>query len=83
MVTAGVKLRTMPDIQEYVTVTEAAARDDVPYTAYWIRRLVQEGKLKAVKVGDPVRGTWLVHLPSLLEYVKRMADLGTDKHKPF
>ena len=76
------KSSIMADITDYITIIEAANRADVPYTAYWIRRLVQEGKLKAVKVGDPVRGTWLVHLPSLLEYVKRMADLGTSKHNP-
>lgn len=77
-----VQLAAMPDLSEYLTVNEAASRADVPYTAYWLRRLVQDGKVKAVKIGDPIRGTWLVHLPSLLAYIKEMHDLGTQKHNP-
>ena len=71
---------TMPDISEYATIEEAAADARVPYTSYWVRRLAQEGKVLAVKVGPAERGQWLIHMPSLLEYVKRMDDLGTGKH---
>jgi hypothetical protein len=71
---------TMPDISEYATIEQAAADERVPYTAYWVRRLAQEGKITAVKVGPPERGQWLVYMPSLLEYIKKMDDLGTGKH---
>lgn len=78
-----VELMAMPDIAEYVTIQEAAEDERVSYTAYWIRRLAQEGKVKAVKVGKRTRGQWLIHMPSLLEYIGEMEDLGTKKHNPW
>jgi hypothetical protein len=72
----------MPNIEEYTTIQAAANDRRVPYTAYWLRRLAQQGKIEAVKVGEGARGQWLVHLPSLLEYIKEMSDLGTQKHNP-
>ena len=77
-----VKSKVMPDIKEYVTVKQAAAREDVPYSEYWIRRLVQDGTVDAVKIGEGFRSQWLIHLPSLLAYVKEMEELGTQKHHP-
>lgn len=71
---------TMPDIEEYATIADAAKDERVPYTAYWVRRLAQDGKIKALKIGDPERGTWLVHMPSLLEYIREMDELGAQKH---
>jgi hypothetical protein len=78
-----VQFAAMPDIEEYATIEDAAADDRVPYTPYWIRRLAQEGKITAVKVGKRTRGQWLIHLPSLLEYISGMEDLGTKKHSPW
>lgn len=80
MLETVVKWTVMPDIREYVTIPEAAADERVPYTAYWLRRLCQEGKIKAIKVGTASKGQWLIHLPALLEYIKRMEELGTQKH---
>jgi len=80
MVSLMVKSGTMPDIAEYKTVAEAARDERVEYTAYWVRRLCQEGKVTALKVGDPERGTWLVHMPSLFAYIEEMNELGTQKH---
>ncbi len=80
MVETVVKWAIMPDIQEYVTILEAAADERVPYTAYWLRRLCQEGKIKATKIGSAAKGQWLIHLPTLLEYIKKMEELGTQKH---
>lgn len=71
---------TMPDISEYATIEQAAADSRVPYTAYWVRRLAQEGKIEAIKVGPSERGQWLIFMPSLLDYIKKMDDLGTGKH---
>jgi hypothetical protein len=73
---------TMPDIKEYKTIEEASRDARIPYTAYWIRRLCQTGRIAAIKVEGAARGTWLVHIPSLLEYVQKMDDLGTQKHTP-
>lgn len=78
-----VELASMPDIAEYATLDDAAADPRVPYKVYWIRRLCQEGKVTAVKVGTSTRGQWLVHMPSLLAYVKEMDDLGDKKHNPW
>lgn len=78
MVLTVVELAAMPDINEYATIEQAAT--DVGYTPYWVRRLAQEEKIQAIKVGPPERGQWLVYMPSLREYKKRMDDLGTSKH---
>jgi hypothetical protein len=73
-------IASMPDIEEYATIQDAADDDRVPYTAYWVRRLAQEGKVEAKKFGSGSRATWLVHMPSLLAYVAEMKALGTQKH---
>jgi hypothetical protein len=70
----------MPDIREYLTLEDAAADDRVPYKMYWIRRLIKDGKVEAVKFGKGQRALWLVHMPSLLAYVSEMDELGTKKH---
>ena len=72
----------MPDVTEYITITKAANHPEVDYTAYWIRRLCQEGKVDAIKVEGAARGTWLVHLPSLLAYIREMDELGPRKFVP-
>jgi hypothetical protein len=72
----------MPNIEEYTTIQDAADDNRVPYTPYWIRRLAQDGKIEAVKIGTGARGQWLIHLPSLLAYIRKMEALGTKKHDP-
>jgi hypothetical protein len=73
----------MTDISEYLTIDEAAADARVSYTRYWIRKLAQEQKVAAIKIGsDNRRGQWLIHLPSLLSYIEQMQELGTLKHSP-
>jgi|GEM_PF-1870747 len=80
MVESVVKWAIMPDIQEYVTILEAAEDERVPYTAYWLRRLCQGDKIKAIKIGSAAKGQWLIHMPTLLEYIQKMNELGTQKH---
>lgn len=70
----------MADVEEYLTIEDAASDERVPYTPYWIRRLAQDGKVQAIKVGSGARGQWLIHMPSLVEYIEKMDDLGTQKH---
>ena len=82
MIQFEVESAIMPDIQDYVTIDEAIEDSRVAYTAYWIRRLAQEGKIEARKIGGGVRGQWLIYLPSLVEYINKMDDLGTKKHRP-
>lgn len=74
--------KAMPDIKEYATIADAANDERVPYSVYWVRRLAQEGKIEAVKIGEGLRSQWLVHMPSLLAYVGEMEELGTKKHHP-
>jgi hypothetical protein len=80
MVLTVIELAAMPDIKDYATIEQAAADERVPYTAYWVRRLAQEGKIEAIKVGPSERGQWLVYMPSLIEYIEKMNELGTGKH---
>lgn len=75
-----IQLAAMPDIEEYATIEEAAADDRVPYTAYWVRRLAQSGKIAARKFGTGARSTWLIHMPSLLDYIDEMRRMGSQKH---
>ena len=77
-----VKLAAMPDIEEYRSLQEAAGDPRVPYTVYWLRKLCKDGKVKATKFGEGAHAVWLVHLPSLLDYIREMDDLGTAKHHP-
>ncbi len=74
------ELATMPDIDQFATLEEAENDSRVPYTRYWLRKLCQDGKLDARKFGTGRRAVWLVHMPSLLEYVREMESLGTQKH---
>ena len=69
--------------EDFVTIREAAARDEVPYAASWIKTLVRRGTVKGTKIGGRRRGQWLVHLPSLHEYVEQMAAMGTRKNVPY
>jgi hypothetical protein len=67
-------------LRDFVTIRDAVDRDDVPYTARWVKHLIRVGKVEGTKIGTKRRGQWLVYLPSLLEYVGRMRELGTMKH---
>lgn len=80
---ADVTFGTMAELEEYVTINQAVEHPDVPYTKYWLRRLAEREKIEAKKLGDPQRGLWLIHLPSLLRYIKKMADLGQQKFNPW
>ena len=70
-------------LSDFVTIREATERDDVPYSARWIKHLIHTGKVEGTKIGSKRRGQWLVRLPSLLEYVERLQELGTQKHVPY
>jgi hypothetical protein len=75
-------VETTSNLGQYATPEEAAKRDDVEFSTDWIRRLAQTGKVEAVKLGAGQRGPWLIHIPSLLEYIQEMEELGTKKHRP-
>lgn len=73
-----------PGFEDYITIQQATEREDVPYSAYWLRKLADAGKLEKVeRVGKTQRGFWLLHLPSLLAYVEWMEEQGTQKHNPW
>lgn len=73
----------MPELDDYVTIADAVAHPDVPYTAYWLRNLAEKQRIPSRKIGDEHRGLWLIHLPSLLDYIKEMDELGSSKHNPY
>ena len=75
------ELATLADIKEYCSLEDAADDPRVPYTVYWLRKLCQDGeKVTAQKFGTGRRAVWLIHLPSLLDYIAEMERLGTQKH---
>lgn len=77
-----VQLLAMPDIEEFVTIEDAVNDDRIPYTAHWLRILCQKDKIRAKKFGSRLQGQWLIHMPSLLEYIEEQERLGTKKHSP-
>ena len=67
----------MPDIDEYVTVTQAAAA--VGFSRKWVRELAARGKVPSTRKARLI----LVHLPSLVAYRAEMAAMGTRKNVPY
>ncbi len=68
----------MSGIGEWATPAEAGKAAGL--TAKRVRDLAAEARIRAVKLGPR---TWLIYLPSLLQYAARMAELGTHKHDPW
>ena len=56
----------MSDIDEYVTITQAA--EQVGYSRVWIRTLAARGKIPSARKARLI----LVHLPSLVAYREQM-----------
>ena len=73
------ELVSLPDISEYQTLEEASSDNRVPYTVQWLRKLCQDGKITAQKFGTGRRAVWLIHKPTLLEYIAEMQALGSQK----
>lgn len=53
------------DLSQYVTPINAAR--ETGYSSRHVRLLAMRGEIQAVKISPHV---WLIHLPSLLEYMK-------------
>ena len=77
-----IESHVMPDIKEYSSIQDAANDPQVPYSEHWLRVLCQRGEVEATKMGTGQKSIWLVHMPSLYEYVKRMKLEDTEKHTP-
>ena len=67
-------LATMPDLADYMTTQEAA--DKLGYHVVHVRRMIREGDLQGLKVGN----MWFVRKQSVDEYIK--ANAGLDKFDP-
>ena len=72
--TVAAKPGILLSVTDWLSVTEAAKKSG--YSAYHIRELCREGKLKTVKKGL----MYLIEPKSLSDYVARMKSLGTYKH---
>lgn len=84
MTETKVEYKTMtPNIDEYVTLEEARENPKIHYTAAWIRILCQQGKVEARKIVSGNRGVWLVHLPSLIDYVEKAEDRQDRRFAPW
>jgi excisionase family DNA binding protein len=64
----------MPDLNEFISTEEAAEK--LKYHIEHVRRMMQEGSIKDVKIGR----TWLVRRIALDGYMNRTASMA--KHDP-
>lgn len=65
---------------EMIDVTTAMRHSG--FSRQWIYHLCAEGMVKAQRVSHGWHHRWEIELASLLAYMKRMEELGTDKHSP-
>jgi len=64
---------TTAKLEDFKTISDAVKDPRVPYTTYWVRRLIVEKRVHAVRIGpEGKRGQWLVNVPDLLRYIKEM-----------
>ena len=74
MLTTQVESGILPDVTNWLSVTEAAKESG--YSAFYVRKLCRLGTLEAVKKGQ----MYLINPESLRAYVRKMKSLGTAKH---
>jgi len=62
---------TTAKLEDFKTISDAVKDKRVPYTTYWVRRLIVEKRVKAIRIGpEGKRGQWLVNMPDLLRYIE-------------
>lgn len=71
-----------PQLAGYELVSVVAQEDGIPYSSWWIRKLILDNKIKGGKFGVGRRGQWIVHRESLQTYITEMEKLGSSKHDP-
>jgi len=74
-------MKRLERLQAYLdgwTTTEAAA-EITGYSAAYLRRLADQGRIKARKVGRD----WQIQRESLLTHCEHMQDLGNQRHNPW
>jgi excisionase family DNA binding protein len=64
----------MPELNDYLTVQEAARKLD--FHVNHVRRMRRQGDLEGIKVGS----TWLISKKSILNYIEKTA--GLEKYDP-
>ncbi|MBN1135365.1 MAG: helix-turn-helix domain-containing protein [Anaerolineae bacterium] len=60
-------------------LTTEQAEELTGYSVAYLRRLANQGRVEACKVGRD----WVLYRDSLLAYKERMDTLGLDKHNPW
>ncbi|MFZ5915541.1 MAG: helix-turn-helix domain-containing protein [Chloroflexota bacterium] len=65
------------DSTEWITTAEAA--ELTGYDPAHVRWLIRKGRVNGKKFGRD----WMIDRGGLLEYKRRMDDLGTEKHDPW
>ena len=67
-------------LEDFKTISDAVKHPGVPYTTYWVRRLIVEKRVKAIRIGpEGKRGQWLVNMPDLLRYINEIQESKNDK----
>ena len=71
---------TTAKLEDFKTISDAVKHPGVPYTTYWVRRLIVEKRVKAIRIGpEGKRGQWLVNMPDLLRYINEIQESKNDK----
>jgi excisionase family DNA binding protein len=74
-----VKSATMPQLPDWeITWTVQEASAATGYNAEYIRRLVRNKEIEAVKIGF----VWLINGDSLKDYIERVEDLDDSRYGP-
>ena len=72
------KFGSMPKLPEWESWTVSEAGKETAYNEEYIRRLIRNGDIEAVKVGN----VWLIKVESLKNYVKGVEDINDNRYGP-
>lgn len=72
------KLGSMPELPKWESWTVSEAGKETGYNEEYIRRLIRNGDIEAVKVGN----VWLVRVDSLKKYLKGVESIDDNRYGP-
>jgi excisionase family DNA binding protein len=73
-----IKLDSMPKLPQWESWTVSEAGKETGYNEEYIRRLIRNGDVEAVKVGK----IWLIRIASLEKYLKGVEDIDDNRYGP-
>jgi excisionase family DNA binding protein len=73
-----IKFGSMPKLPEWTSWTVQEASHETGYNAEYIRRLIRNSDIEAVKVGN----VWLIKVESLVNYLKGVEGMDDNRYGP-